>query len=461
MRSTYPGFYSTTDEALRDIWNSRSTLFVFDANCLLNLYRCEEHTRKEILNVMEELSSRTWIPFQVGYEYQKNRRKVIQDSINSLTTIQSELQKSYTHNVLSQGSIKKHLNTALSQEVTDLQKEIEKIVEKYLSSKIQPRVDSKNEVSRHDFIRDEIDKIINDNIGSLPDQQKINEINAEGEKRYSNEIPPGFKDNKSEINHFSGIELTGKFGDLYLWKEIIEKASAPDITSVVFVCDDTKTDWWYIQNGKTHGPLEALKTEICKESSVENFSLINQSTFLLHAKKYLGNVTVSESSVQEVKVLSNIASSEKITEDNSDVEITLGKRAYSEFDKYIKDSLSLHRTVSKKPLDYYFNSCKQAISDFTSVELRARKIHSKVKSLNEDEDDYETETLEKIFELRDELVEYMIQAKHLVNRLERVMLDYSANELIDSDLLQRQISRLERWNGRVISICRKIATLLR
>lgn len=94
-------------------------------------------------------------------------------------------------------------------------------------------------------------------------------------------------------------------------------------------------------------------------------------------------------------------------------------------------------------------------------ELRARKIHSKVKSLNEDEDDYETETLEKIFELRDELVEYMIQAKHLVNRLERVMLDYSANELIDSDLLQRQISRLERWNGRVISICRKIATLLR
>jgi len=181
----------------------------------------------------------------------------------------------------------------------------------------------------------------------------------------------------------------------------------------------------------------------------------------LHAKKYLGNVTVSESSVQEVKVLSNIASSEKITEENSDVEITLGKRAYSEFDKYIKDSLSLHRTVSKKPLDYYFNSCKQAISDFTSVELRARKIHSKVKSLNEDEDDYETETLEKIFELRDELVEYMIQAKHLVNRLERVMLDYSANELIDSDLLQRQISRLERWNGRVISICRKIATLLR
>lgn len=458
MRATYPGFYSTSDEALRDIWNAESTLFVFDANCLLNLYRCEEHTRKEILNVMEELSSRTWIPFQVGYEYQKNRRKVIQDSINSLTTIQSELQKSYTHNVLSQGSIKKHLNTALNQEVTDLQKKIEAIVEEYLSSKIKSRIDSKNKVASHDFIRDEIDNIIKDNIGSLPNQEKINAINTEGEKRYANEIPPGFKDNKNEINYFSGIELTAKYGDLYLWKEIIEKANTPEIRNIVFVCDDNKTDWWFIHNGKTHGPLESLKTEICRESSVDNFSLINQSTFLVHAKKYLGNVTVSESSVQEVKVLSNIATSEKFSERDNDKDSIFKVVDYTDLDEYIKSDISLHSSSSFLESDHLIFLIERSLKYFYTIEITAKKVYSKAES--KDAENYEREILDKIFELKEELVDSIMQARGVARRIERFKFKANQNEPMDSEFIKRQISRLERWSIQIATTSNKLMKLL-
>lgn len=458
MRSTYPGFYSTSDEALRDIWNAESTLFVFDANCLLNLYRCEEHTRKEILNVMEELSSRTWIPFQVGYEYQKNRRKVIQDSINSLTTIQSELQKSYTHNVLSQGSIKKHLNTALNQEVTDLQKKIEAIVEEYLSSRIKSRIDSKNKVASHDFIRDEIDNIIKDNIGSLPNQEKINTINSEGEKRYANEIPPGFKDNKNEINYFSGIELTAKYGDLYLWKEIIEKANTPEIRNIVFVCDDNKTDWWFIHNGKTHGPLESLKTEICRESSVDNFSLINQSTFLVHAKKYLGNVTVSDSSVQEVKVLSNIATSEKLSERDNEKDSIFKVVGYTDLDEYIKNNVSLHSSSSfLESYDLLF-LIDRSLKEFSSVEMTAKKIFSSAESI--DAENYEGEILDKILELKEELVDSIMQARGFARRIERFKFKANQNEPMDSEFIKRQISRFERWSIQIATTSKKLMKLL-
>ena len=92
VKSTFSGFYSTSNDTLQDIWNSGATLFVFDTNCLLNLYRCEDHTREDILNVMNELSDRIWIPFQVGLEYQRNRRTVIEESINSLKKIKEELQ---------------------------------------------------------------------------------------------------------------------------------------------------------------------------------------------------------------------------------------------------------------------------------------------------------------------------------------------------------------------------------
>ena len=184
MRSTYTGFYSTSDEVLKEIWEADSTLFVFDTNCLLNLYRCEDHTREEILKVMNAVSSRTWIPFQVGFEYQRNRRTVIAESIASLRKIQEGLHRIYNDNILSHGSVKKHLYNSLNNEVTALQLQLKEPIEAFINEKITPRIESKLRISEHDFIRDQIDSIINNNVGPIPTQQFIDEINKEGESRY-------------------------------------------------------------------------------------------------------------------------------------------------------------------------------------------------------------------------------------------------------------------------------------
>lgn len=351
VKSTFSGFYSTSNDTLRDIWNSGTTLFVFDTNCLLNLYRCEDHTREDIINVMNELSDRIWIPFQVGLEYQRNRRTVIEESINSLKKIKEELQGIYTKNLLLPGNVKKNLYSSLSDEISGLQKHIQTPIDEYINSRITPRIENKENISKHDFIRDTIDTIVNDKIGSAPSQDEINAIDKEGEERYKNKTPPGFKDEKKQdVSYFSNIKLQDKYGDLYLWKQLIEKSKSPDIKSVIFVCDDNKADWWYSNSGKTHGALEALKTEICRETEIENFKLINQLTFLNEAKEYLVDVSVSESSLKEVEELSHIN--------------------ISYINNYSEDDLQLIKSIHEKNyVRWYKNAKEYPINDFSQKDI--------------------------------------------------------------------------------------------
>lgn len=305
MKKEFCGFYSTSDTELESAWKDTSTMFVLDANCLLNLYRCEDGTREDILKVMQEISPRLWIPFQVGYEYQKNRRNVIDESISSLLKIKEELIKYYKQSILEQAGIKKHLYNILSSELTDFQINLSESINSFIDSNIETRIANKKSIAEHDYIRDKLDEIINENIGSAPSQEKINEINKKGEDRYEKKIPPGFKDGakKKSISYFSDLIIEDKFGDLYLWEQMIEKASAENIKNVIFVTDDAKDDWVFIHKGKNHGPLESLKTEICKRSALKNFRLINQLSFLREAQKYIGNIDVSDETLDEVKEL--------------------------------------------------------------------------------------------------------------------------------------------------------------
>ncbi|ORM69110.1 PIN-like domain-containing protein [Pantoea rwandensis] len=203
MKSVFFGFYSISENDLKNIWKSDSTLFVFDTNCLLNLYRCEDQTRDDIISVMKEVSNRSWLSFQVGFEYQKNRRTVIEESVSSLIKIKNELEDTYNKNVLSSAKIKKHLYNALSDEISTLQKELKEPIDKYIKEKISPRIDSKKAISERDSIRHEIDTMFSDRVGFPPSQERINKINSEGETRYQLKHPPGFMDDKKRVNLFS------------------------------------------------------------------------------------------------------------------------------------------------------------------------------------------------------------------------------------------------------------------
>lgn len=309
MRKTFCGFYSLNDKkVIKEIWNSDKTIFVFDTNCLLNLYRCEDTTRDDILDVMSKISEKIWLPFFVCLEYQKNRRTVITDSISNLNLIKNSLNEvvnSVTKS-LSTGNVKKHLYNALSESVHSLQKDIKPLIDEFIASNIDTRIDSKEKINKRDIIRDRIDVLVNDKCGSPPTAEWINDVNNKGAERYKKLIPPGFMDaSKAGKKYFFDLEFEEKYGDLYIWMEIIEKSKKNDIESVIFVCDDRKKDWWYETKGITHGALESLQTEIYTKSGIKNFKLMTQATFLHNAQDCLPNIKINSESLKEVQQISD------------------------------------------------------------------------------------------------------------------------------------------------------------
>ncbi|NYA45712.1 hypothetical protein HZI31_20670 [Serratia fonticola] len=309
MRNTFRGFYSLNDTTIiNNVWNSDKTIFVFDTNCLLNLYRCEDKTRDDILDVMSKISERIWLPFFVCLEYQKNRRTVITDSINNLNLIKNSLNDVVTSvtKSLSTGNVKKHLYNALSESVHALQNDIKPLIDNFITSHIDTRIDSKEKVNKRDIIRERIDVLVNEKCGSPPTPEWINNVNNEGVDRYKKLIPPGFMDaSKTGKKYYYDLEFEEKYGDLYIWMEIINKSKKDNIENIIFICDDRKKDWWYETKGVTHGALEALQTEIYTESGIKNFKLITQATFLHNAQEYLPNININSDSLKEVQQISD------------------------------------------------------------------------------------------------------------------------------------------------------------
>jgi len=379
MNEVFKGFYKSTESELRKIWNSDSTIFIFDTNCLLNLYRCENQTRDDIINLMQLISQRVWIPFQVGYEYQINRKEVIYNSLSSLEKVKKTLKDTIDSTTASINPLKKHLYSALNSEIGKLKEEITSPIESFIKSNIEPRIAQKQKIAKSDSIRYSIDKIAGNKCGHPPTQELIEDINLKGEERYLHSLPPGFRDaTKKEESFFGNVKLKHKFGDLYLWMEIIEKAKEDGVNNIIFICDDNKPDWWYIFNGETHGAHAHLLTEIYSETPLQTFKMINQSTFLFDGARFLRDAKVEESSVEEMKATysyQNVGSNDL----QYDLSKNINNPEYLELLKFLSKSEDEGLSNLKRSIDVQSSFKKQKLKKQLKIILfRANRLSSEL-----------------------------------------------------------------------------------
>lgn len=309
MKNIFKGYYKLDDEEFQSLW--KNALFIFDTNVLLNLYRYQSSTRDELLQVMERLEDRVWIPYHVGLEFQRNRLKVIAEQHKRFSEVKGIVEKSISDmkNDFDGLQLKKrhsHINP------DQLIENFEKIQSEFLEelTKLEEKSIS---VNSEDEIRDRIDNLFQENIGVPPNNQEvIDDWFSEGDSRYKCNIPPGYKDSsKDEKNPdeftYSGLIYKRKYGDLIIWKQIITHASANSLKNIIFITDDSKADWWWKveSNGsKTIGVRPELKDEILREAEVDNFHVYNTESFLSYAKEQL-NAQVTEKTIEEVKEISD------------------------------------------------------------------------------------------------------------------------------------------------------------
>ncbi|CAI0713667.1 PIN-like domain-containing protein [Serratia grimesii] len=306
MRNSFSGFYGISEDSIGTVFTSENTIFIFDANILLTLYRCEEETRNRFFEIWGNIKEQCWFPHQVCLEYQRNRLKVVKDSRDALEKIPKKIKTSISelktqvfdgeHNqtISRYSNLKGELNILFSQ--------IENIVNEFSENHIDVRKYNIDFLKNHDVIRDKIDELTEGRIGSAPREQKIiDDLNKSGKIRYKYKTGPGFDDSadkKASFYSFDGINYDAEYGDYYVWSQILEYVSEKPDSNVVYVSNDAKSDFYYKIEGKIRGPNESLRTEIKKHGAAE-FLLQNIDTFLHHANNHL-NARIDEAVITEL-----------------------------------------------------------------------------------------------------------------------------------------------------------------
>ena len=313
MESLFKGYYQPTPEQFKELWEEGT--FVFDTNVLLGLYRYKKESRDEVLNVIKKIEDRIWIPYQVGLEFHRNRLTVLGEQNSSLSTIKNSIRDSIS-------SIEKKCKDL------DLDKRHSEIktatfIERFreLSESVINELDEikakklTNDIDE-DVVLTELTKLFSINKGSLgsppKDQKVLENIYKDGEFRAKNKIPPSFEDildaqkkkSDEEYYAFEGLNYKKGYGDLIVWKQIIEFAHENQKKNIIFVTDDTKEDWMRIIHShgkKTISARPELVSEIFKEAGVENFYIYDTKSFLENSRAYL-EASIQDDTLNDIKL---------------------------------------------------------------------------------------------------------------------------------------------------------------
>lgn len=312
MESLFKGYYQPTPEQFKELWEEGT--FVFDTNVLLNLYRYKIESRNEVLNIIKQIEDRVWIPYQVGLEFHRNRLTVLGEQNSSLSTIKNSIRDSISSIEKKCKDLdldKRHSEIKTSTFIERFRELSESVINELDEIKAKKLTNDIDE----DVVLTELTKFFSVNKGSLgsppKDQKVLESIYKDGEFRAKNKIPPSFEDileaqkkkSDEEYYAFEGLNYKKGYGDLIVWKQIIEFAHENQKKNIIFVTDDTKEDWMRIIHShgkKTISARPELVSEIFKEAGVDNFYIYDTKGFLDYSKEYL-KIDIQDETIKDIQ----------------------------------------------------------------------------------------------------------------------------------------------------------------
>jgi len=401
MRNKFSGFYDLSENKLKEIWREPSTLFVFDTNVLLGLYRYGKKTRKDFFNLVKGTAKDTiWLPYHVALEYQRNRQEVIrkeEEIFDKILKYLEKIRQSVKPNEFKELKIIErfsHIQTQTEQFHKKLHKEIEDY-EKLLKKENQEEPYN----TSTDKIRKELEQLFSESkIGEIPTQDWLDRIYAEGKERYKNKIPPGYEDEQTKANRenftYSGLNYIPMYGDLIIWNQILDKAKDPNITSIILICDDIKEDWQHIvydtnnkKNKFIKGARAELREEIFRESDIENFTILTTFDFMNIASSISATKATKES-LSEVKKLFN----EKVF-------LELAEQSEKKWLDALKNEFDVNKNNRQKSLGEYLKSLNDLYAPspkISAADQLLKDIEKMSKALSEKEELEEQDLARKL-----------------------------------------------------------------
>lgn len=288
MKKQFAEYYELPEERIKEIWDN--SLIVFDTNVLLNLYRYNEESRNEFINVIKTYKERLWIPYQVGLEFHRRRETVIRKHISTYKSLGEDVSKRLMDVVTALRNNGDYIRHPYIK-IADIESKL-----KRCAISIKKSLDEQE--SKHpdylkvDSILSAITELFDGCVGNDYAVNELEELYKEGEKRYANQVPPGYCDEKNKKDK----PKRHLYGDLIVWKQTITQ-SKEQKRDVIFITDDHKPDWWDKVDGK-HSPRKELIREFI-DNTGQNVLIYDSGRFLEYAKR--NKAKVSPKTIREVE----------------------------------------------------------------------------------------------------------------------------------------------------------------
>jgi hypothetical protein len=233
-------------------------MVVFDTNVLLNLYRYNAETRASIVDVMNALDDRFWVPHQVLEEFWRNRERALVDPLGQIQQTADELERLRAAAVeqLRMWVNRAAVNKADEEQVeTELNAAFENATG-LLDGLIDEAAVQRARSTQNDPVLSLLEPVLDGKVGPPMSQDAYAAAVKEGGRRAEAGEPPGFADAGKSARGGEGAA-----GDYLVWEQTLIEASARGLP-VLFVTGDVKRDWWRFESSNARGPRVELAREM-------------------------------------------------------------------------------------------------------------------------------------------------------------------------------------------------------
>lgn len=260
MRDVFYGYHPLSSAELEHLW--REATIVLDTNALLNLYRYSPASRKQMMEALESVRERLWMPFQVGLEFHRHRLEIVAEQLGIVDAITNEIIGFDAHIGGRIGQFRRNAFLSVDEILEPVSDALE--AAKATIEKKRSEAEEAYGITVHnDPILEQLAALYADRVGSPYSDSELVQVKQIAEERYQAQIPPGYMDaNKPEDR---------KYGDYIIWRQILDHARQ-DSRAVLLITDDNKEDWWWYVKAESIGrqrlgPRAELRGEFKTETS--------------------------------------------------------------------------------------------------------------------------------------------------------------------------------------------------
>lgn len=253
-------------QKINGLLNDDECHIFIDTNIISQLYRLNDDARTDFYNWVRTLQDRFHIPVGAIHEYSKKiysnkGKEEYLSELSKINTIRKELEgilpfvTAYIGDPLLVGTVYQSKKSDLISDLDNVNSVL---------NKISTAINSSNISNHLNKVHSEIEKL-NGCILSSDIFEIIETLRNYGSTRYEHEIPPGFQDN---------IKKSNIYGDLIIWKEILEYCTQNQIKKAILISRDSKSDIVYMPSVQNIGTRKASpneKVKIAHESLVHEF----------------------------------------------------------------------------------------------------------------------------------------------------------------------------------------------